>query len=110
MPTHVVVVDQPGEVARHVPAWSTLIEELLEPNVFYEPWMLAPALAHLRHATPKEQRASASRTRVEIVLVYEDRTERQLLGVFPVARHARYRGLPIAGGQLWKYPHCYLST
>jgi CelD/BcsL family acetyltransferase involved in cellulose biosynthesis len=99
MPTHVVVVDRPGDLARHVPAWTALIPELLEPNVFYEPWMLGPALEHLRRVGE-----------VQIVLFYEDRTEQQLLGVFPITRHARYRGLPIAGGQLWKYPHCYLST
>src|SRR5688572_22542004 len=98
MPTLVEIVDQPAQLARHLPLWSLLLDEALEPNIFYEPWMLEPALRHLRRGED-----------VRVVLVFEEEP-RRLIGVFPVARYARFRRIPIPGGRLWKHPQCFLST
>jgi CelD/BcsL family acetyltransferase involved in cellulose biosynthesis len=44
----IVEVADPAELARHVPAWERLVEHAADPNVFYAPWALLPAVRHLR--------------------------------------------------------------
>src|SRR5438270_5290373 len=41
----VVVVEQAAALLPYVPAWEDLAAAALEPNVFYEPWLLLPAAA-----------------------------------------------------------------
>ena len=43
----VTVVATPADLARFLPAWEDLAASALEPNVFYEPWMMMPALHNL---------------------------------------------------------------
>lgn len=69
--------------------WRELAVSAAEPNPFYEPWMLLPAL-----------RAFAARDRVEVVLVFRGD---DLCGLFPVA-HRRGRA------ELWRHPYCYLTA
>ena len=40
----VTVVEDLTDLERHISAWEDLAAAALEPNVFYEPWMLMPAL------------------------------------------------------------------
>ncbi|HEY4884777.1 MAG TPA: GNAT family N-acetyltransferase [Myxococcales bacterium] len=70
-------------------AWEELAAASVEPNPFYEPWMLLPAL-----------RSFARRERVEVVLVFRGDL---LCGLFPIV-HRRGR----AG--LWRHPYCYLTA
>src|SRR6267143_1114087 len=70
-------------------AWEELAAASVEPNPFYESWMLLPAL-----------RSVARRERVEVVLVFRGDL---LCGLFPIA-HRRGR----AG--LWRHPYCYLTA
>ncbi|HXL39570.1 MAG TPA: hypothetical protein VN928_03405, partial [Myxococcales bacterium] len=67
-------------------AWEELAAASVEPNPFYEPWMLLPAL-----------RSFARRERVEVVLVFRGDL---LCGLFPIV-HRRGR----AG--LWRHRYCY---
>ncbi|HZX96630.1 MAG TPA: GNAT family N-acetyltransferase [Myxococcales bacterium] len=71
-------------------AWQDLAASAAEPNPFYEPWMLLPAL-----------RSFAAGARVEVLLVF--RGPSQLCGLFPVL-HRRGRA------ELWRHPYCYLSA
>ena len=41
--TTVIVADRDDALEPYVPAWDSLAAGALEPNVFYEPWMLRPA-------------------------------------------------------------------
>jgi CelD/BcsL family acetyltransferase involved in cellulose biosynthesis len=66
-----------------------------EPNVFYESWMLAPALAHL--STPE----------LHLVLVRE--ATGALIGVFPFER-LRYRGAPLWSLRSWGHHYAFLCT
>ena len=84
------------ELECFVPAWEQLASEALEPNPFYEPWMLLPALEAL--STGQELR---------VALVW--RGER-LVGLFPFQRIARYKGLPATALVAWRHPHCLLCT
>jgi CelD/BcsL family acetyltransferase involved in cellulose biosynthesis len=69
--------------------WRELAASAAEPNPFYEPWMLLPAL-----------RAFAADGRVEVVLVFRGD---DLCGLFPVA-YRRGRA------ELWRHPYCYLTA
>lgn len=91
-----VVVNQPDGLKEHVPAWERLAADALEPNVFYEPWMLLPAWHWLGPGLD-----------LRVVLVFRSGI---LCGVFPLERERRYRELPVETFRLWKHPHCFLST
>lgn len=69
--------------------WRELASAATEPNPFYEPWMLLPAL-----------RSFAARDRVEVVLAFRGDV---LCGLFPVA-YRRGRA------ELWRHPYCYLTA
>ena len=98
-----VVVERPADLDCHVPAWESLARESVEPNVFYEPWMLLPALTHL--GQPRG---------LKIVLFYapsiEDRRREELVGLFPLERCKTETavGLPATG--LYRHAFCYLRT
>src|SRR5690349_21650750 len=70
-------------------AWTDLAASAAEPNAFYEPWMLLPAL-----------RSFARRGRVEVVVVFQGDV---LCGLFPM----EYR---FGRAELWRHPYCYLSA
>lgn len=80
--------------------WQELPSDAIEPNPFYEPWMLIPALRLL---------AGGKDVRVVLVL---DRSENppRLCGVFPIERVARYKKLPLAAFRLWQHIYCALCT
>lgn len=98
-----VVAHTIGELEDHERAWSTLSERAIEPNIFYEPWMLLPAL-----------RSLASTERFEVALVFcpdHGAPQRdQLVGVFPFIRQAHYKGLPFDLLTLWQHRQGMLWT
>jgi CelD/BcsL family acetyltransferase involved in cellulose biosynthesis len=82
--------------------WDELAAAAVEPNVFYERWNLAPALAEF-----------AKDEHVELLLVYRagrrrDTTPR-LCGLFPLVRR-RCERLPVSSWTLWDHGYCYLRT
>ncbi len=98
------IVHSATELAAHIPAWEELAAHTIEPNVFYEPWMLLPALA-----------AFGGNARLSFVLIYatgpsNEGSKPVLGGFFPLQRHARYRWLPVSYTSLWKYKYCVLCT
>jgi hypothetical protein len=72
----------------------------LEPNPFYESWMLMPGLRSL---------APGKNLRVVLVLTMNC-GEPILCGVFPLERKQRYKGLPVAAFSLWQHIYCPLCT
>ena len=84
------------ELECFVPAWEELARDALEPNPFYEPWMLLPAL-----------RAFSAGQDMSVALVW---TGDELAGLFPLARVGRYKGLPAAALSSWRHAHCLLGT
>jgi len=100
----VVVVDELGELMNYIPAWEDLAACAVEPNVFYEPWFLIPAL-----------KAFASGKQIKFVLIFSKDPARPLgpdilCGFFPLELQNRYRGLPVSVLSLWRHIHCYLCT
>jgi len=86
---------------RYLPEWRQLAANAIEPNPFYEPALLLPALRELRGDAD-----------VEIALVFRDegRPTARLIGLFPFERRPRYRGFPIPTLRLWKHLHAFLCT
>lgn len=88
-------------LAAHRDAWWDLSASACEGNVFYEPFLLEPAIAELR--------AGAA---LEIVLIYQDGNGRagRLCGLFPLERRRPDRHRPLPSLALWKHVHCFLCT
>jgi CelD/BcsL family acetyltransferase involved in cellulose biosynthesis len=99
----VVVVDRAG-LSAHVPAWEALAASTLEPNVFYEPWMLLPAL----------EAFGAGHDLLFVLVFSHNPVPKQagplLCGLFPLERLRRYKGFPVRALRLWQHAHCYLGT
>lgn len=92
----VAVARDLAELESIVPAWDRLAAEALEPNPFYESWMLLPAL-----------RAFGSGEDIRVVLAWQGE---RLAGVFPFRREPRYKGLPASALRSWAHVHCLLCT
>lgn len=99
-PMSVVVIEDFDILEDYLQAWEDLAVESLEPNPFYEPWMLIPALRAL--ATGKD-------LCVVLVLTVNE-GEPVLCGVFPLEKQQRYKKLPVAAFSLWQHIYCPLCT
>ena len=86
-----VVVLRAPATAEIVPAWDDLAANALEPNPFYESWMLRPALEFL-----------AAGDDVRLVTVWE---QGRLSALLPVKR-----GTPFVRLRNWRHRHCLLGT
>ena len=100
----VVVVRDLEELSRRVGEWDELAAAALEPNPFYEPWMLLPAA-----------RAFGEGKELVFVLVYapHPRVESAppvLYGLFPLELQKSYKGIPVKTLSLWQHLHCFLCT
>ncbi len=92
----VVVVRSVEELRSHESSWHDLAASALEPNVFYEPWMLLPALEAFGGKdfwfvlvfTP----SSAGCTGVPT-----------LCGLFPLDRQWGYKGMPVRYLTMWRH-------
>ncbi len=103
-PLTVTLVDSVEELRGHLPAWERLVRKAIEPNVFYEPWMLIPGWEHFgRDAN------------LQVALIYapprkHPQGEPVLCGLLPLERHRSLGGLPVRNVQAWRYPYCFLRT
>jgi len=96
----VVVVEDFAILEDYLQAWEDLAGDALEPNPFYESWMLIPALRTL---------AAGKDLRVVLVLSVNS-GEPVLCGVFPLERQHRYKRLPVAALNMWRHIYCPLCT
>jgi len=95
------IVSEEEALAGHVPAWTMLAESALEPNPFYEHWMLLPAVRH--YGRGKD---------LKFVLIFQKdlRPAPLLCGLVPLERIHHFMGLPVSGWSVWKYNHCPFTT
>jgi CelD/BcsL family acetyltransferase involved in cellulose biosynthesis len=99
----VVVRDLPALYA-FVPAWEELAAAALEPNVFYEHWMLLPAL---------EAFGAGKDISVVLVLIRDPHNPdapAKLGGLFPLELIRSFRKLNVSALGLWQHVHCYMCT
>jgi hypothetical protein len=100
----VEVLEDAAGLAQYVPAWEALAAAALEPNVFYEPWMVLPAL---------EAFGAGLKLRLVLVLVTDPKRPfgpPLLSGFFPLERRRGYKGLPVSYLTLWRHLYCFLCT
>ncbi|HEV2664880.1 MAG TPA: GNAT family N-acetyltransferase [Blastocatellia bacterium] len=86
-----------------LPAWEDLAANALEPNVFYEPWMMMHALRNL----------GSGKTILTALIFTADPTRPGtplLCGLFPLECERGYKGLPVKFLRLWRHKHCFLAT
>lgn len=100
----VVVVRDTSTLSRFVPAWEELAATALEPNVFYEHWMLLPALETL---------GAGQDISVVLVLIHDIQNPDappKLGGLFPLVLIPRFGKLGVSALSLWQHVHCYVCT
>lgn len=76
--------------------WAELADHASEPNAFYHPALLRPALEHLDRACE-----------VRPLEVYDGDLLIGLMPVVPKTTHGRY---PVANASNWMHPHCFYGA
>lgn len=79
-----------------VPEWEALAAAALEPNPFFEHWLLLPAL-----------RAFAANGNIGVLHVRE---RGELRALFPFQLNSLYKGIPVRVLTPWRNPHGLLGT
>lgn len=97
-----IVIENGEELRPYLVMLDDLMEETSDPNLYYESWMVRPAIKSFTYET---------NTLFMLILATDPVTERRFLcGFIPLTLNNRYRGLPIRNITLWHYPHCFLAT
>jgi hypothetical protein len=103
-----VAIEDPAQLQDYIADWDALAESVIEPNPFYERWMLEPALAPF-----------GKDNRLIFVFIFaadtaEPSARPVLCGFFPLDVSDRYDGLgkplPLKTIGLWKHKYGYLCT
>ena len=100
----VVAVEDARSLEEWIPAWEELAADAIEPNVFYEPWQILPAVA-----------AFGAGSRLIHLLMFSvnpamPQARPLLCGYFPLEVVRRFQGTPLAALTLWKHIQCFLCT
>jgi CelD/BcsL family acetyltransferase involved in cellulose biosynthesis len=91
-----------ASLPQYFSAWEELAKNALEDNVFYEPWMLLPAMDHIR-----------DREDVHFLLVFGPANAHgiePLWGLFPIEVQSRCLHLPMRTLAFWQHRYCYLTV
>src|SRR5258706_8918943 len=102
--TSVVVVRDLQTLSDFVPACEDLAAAAREPNVFYEHWMLLPAL---------EAFGGGKDISTVLGLIHDAHNPdapAKLGGLFPLEQIPRYKKLMVSVLSLWQHAHCYVCT
>jgi CelD/BcsL family acetyltransferase involved in cellulose biosynthesis len=99
----VKVIENAADLEPFISAWNDLAANALEPNVFYEPWMLLPAI-----------KAFGNGLLFVLVFVRDVSAngpgKPRLCGFFPFERERLFPLSPLRVLRLWKHRHCFLCT
>lgn len=99
----VVIASDATALRQHWADLEDLCSSVAEPNVFYEPWMLIPAVE-----------AFGQGKTFTFILVYAESSQPggnpTLSGFFPFERRRRYARMPANLLLLWEYRHCGVCT
>jgi CelD/BcsL family acetyltransferase involved in cellulose biosynthesis len=92
----VSVISKIAELRRRVVEWQDLAADAVEPNPFYEPWMVLPALEAFGAA--------------HIAFVCVHRRDGKLAALVPLQRAHSHRGMPARTLRSWRHRHCLLTV
>lgn len=84
------------DMAKLLSAWEALVRDTAEPNCFYAPEMLVPALQHL-----------ADGQDVRLIEAWRDGL---LIGILPVTIAPRHGRFPIRNVTNWVHRHCFFGA
>lgn len=83
-----------------VPAWQKLARNAVEPNIFYENWMLEPALKHF-----------STHPELHLFLFWAGLPlKSDLIGLLPVGPSRHFGRWPVPFVQNWKHHNSFLGT
>lgn len=85
--------------ADFIAEWTDLAAAASEPNPFYEPPLLLPALAHL-----------AGRKQVQVLAIRDRLMANRLVMLVPLKITSTYRGIPAKCAAPWRHIHTFLAT
>lgn len=99
-----VQVIQAGELPEILPEWTLLAENAIEPNPFYEPWMLLPALSAVEEGKY-----------VQAALVWHQNPSNSkekplLVGFFPFTAGRRFKRIPVPVTKVLAHIYCFLGA
>jgi CelD/BcsL family acetyltransferase involved in cellulose biosynthesis len=96
------VAHTPDALELHLEAWEDLVANVAEPNPFFEPHALLPSWRQLPG------------TDLQVVLVWAPHPlpgkPAILVGLFPIVREPRFKGLPLTAYATWTHLYAYLAT
>ncbi len=102
--TSIVVVREAMTLSGYIPEWEELAAAALEPNVFYEHWMLLPAL----------EAFGAGKDICFVLILIRDPEKpdapSKLGGLFPLEFVPRIKSLQRPALSTWQHVHCCLGT
>ncbi len=81
---------------RFIEKWQALAAEVSEPNPFFEPWCLIPAMKHLH--------GGAKLALLSYVV------DGRLRGLMPIERASRYYGYRVPHAAIWLHDNAFCST
>lgn len=99
-PPYWVELKTPAEMVSLIAAWDDLARDVIEPNPFYESWMLQEALNSFGNSS-------------DLIFVIINRRLQspkaapQMVGLLPFQRFSQYRRAPIQTWKLWKHLYCF---
>lgn len=98
------VVKSLEALREHAEELSALAEQAIEPNIYYAPNLLFPALE-----------CYAGEVKISFLLIYAKQGAgmpegRRLVGFFPLEHADSFRKLPLQHVRLWRHEHCFLAT
>lgn len=89
---------QPGQLP-DLDGLATLADMATEPNSFYEPWFLGPALRYMVGDDP-----------VRLVGIWQNRPHPSLIALFPLTIVMQYGRLPIRHVTNWAHFQCFYAA
>ena len=99
---YVTVEESADSLERHVVAWDELAAHAAEANPFYESFALLAAWRHLKPAG------------LRVVCIWSPNVlpgqAPLLVGLFPLEKRERYKGLPLGVYSTWKHLYAYTAT
>ncbi|MFX0540908.1 GNAT family N-acetyltransferase [Roseovarius sp. S4756] len=99
MPAPCTVLETADKAVAHIAAWQALLKRSAEPNVFFAPGVLLPAMRHLSNGK-----------QIRIILIHHPDDTGRLIGVFPVVFCRRFHGLPLRHVTLWLHAHVFVAA
>ncbi len=93
--------EDPQSLEVHLAPWAELAERSIDRNVFFEPAFLLPSL---RHLAPRDGSVAT------LLAWRRSAADRERVGLLPIERTRRTKGLPVRSIGGWRHDQCFLGS